>query len=31
MTEGTKRSNPVYVEYGDTVTYKIKVYNTTSS
>lgn len=30
MTEDTKHSNPVYVEYGDTVTYKIKVYNTTS-
>lgn len=30
MTEATKQANPVYAEYGDTVTYKIKIYNTTS-
>lgn len=30
MTEATKQANPVYVEYGDTVTYKIKIYNTTN-
>lgn len=29
--EGTKKSNPVYVEYGDIVTYKIVVYNTTGN
>lgn len=28
--ESTKKANPVYVEYGDTVTYKIVVYNTSS-
>ncbi len=28
--EGIKKANPVYVEYGDTVTYKIVVYNTSS-
>lgn len=27
-TEDQKKSNPVYVEYGDVVTYKIDVYNT---
>ena len=30
MTEATKQANPVYVEYGDTVTYQIKIYNTTN-
>lgn len=30
MTEATKQANPVYVEYGDTVTYKINIYNTTN-
>lgn len=30
-TEEIKKANPVYVEYGDTVIYKIKVYNTTST
>lgn len=29
-TEAMKAANPVYVEYGDTVIYKIKVYNTTN-
>lgn len=29
-TEDAKKANPVYAEYGDTVTYKIIVYNTTS-
>lgn len=29
-TEAMKSANPVYVEYGDTVIYKIKVYNTTN-
>ena len=28
ITEAIKEANPVYVEYGDKVTYKIKVYNT---
>ncbi len=30
MTEEIKQANPVYAEYGDTVTYKIKIYNTTN-
>lgn len=30
MTEAGKQGSPVYVEYGDTVTYQIKVYNTTN-
>lgn len=30
MTEANKAANPVYVEFGDTVTYKIKIYNTTN-
>lgn len=29
ITEDVKRENPVYVEYGDKVTYKINIYNTT--
>lgn len=29
-TEDMKRANPVYVEYGDIVTYYIKIYNTTN-
>lgn len=28
IDEGTKQNNPVYVEYGDKVTYEIDVYNT---
>lgn len=30
MTENGKKASPVYVEFGDTIIYKIKVYNTTS-
>ena len=30
VTEDAKKANPVYAEYGDTITYKIIVYNTTN-
>lgn len=30
VTEEAKKANPVYAEYGDTITYKIIVYNTTN-
>lgn len=30
MREDVKKANPVYAEFGDTVTYKIDIYNTTA-